>query len=316
VFSSEVVRMLVDPFGRPVNNLRISLTQKCNLKCFYCHHEGEGCGSDPRKKNEMTPEEVAFLVRVAAKLGVRSVKLTGGEPLLYSGVEEVIRMISSINGVHEVSMTTNGVFLSEWAQLLAEAGLKRVNVSLGTLSREKYKMITGLDALEKVIEGVDAALEAGLKPVKLNMVLLRGVNVSDLESMIEFSRERRGSILQVIELVPGANRALEDYHADPLFIEKMLEERAVKVVVRKMHRRKKFFLSGGGEVEVVRPVHNSEFCANCNRLRITSEGKLKPCLMKNDNLVDVLTPLRQGASEEEIKRLFVEAVNRRSPYYH
>lgn len=308
--------MLVDPFGRPVDNLRVSLTQKCNLNCFYCHHEGEGCGSDPRKKNEMAPEEVAFLVRVAAKLGVRSVKLTGGEPLLYSGVEEVIRMISSINSVHDVSMTTNGVFLSEWAQSLAEAGLKRVNVSLGTLSREKYKMITGLDALEKVIEGVDAALEAGLKPVKLNMVLLRDVNVSDLESMIEFSRERRGCILQVIELVPGASRALKEYHADPLLIEKMLKERAVKVVVRKMHRRKKFFLSGGGEVEVVRPVHNSEFCANCNRLRITSDGKLKPCLMRNDNLVDVLTPLRQGASEEEIKRLFVEAVNRRSPFYH
>jgi len=307
--------MLIDPFGRPVNNLRISLTQKCNLNCFYCHHEGEGCGSDLRKKDEMAPEEVAFLVKVAMKLGVRSVKLTGGEPLLYDGIEEVIRRISSINGIHDISMTTNGVLLSKWAQPLAEAGLKRVNVSLDTLSREKYKRITGVDALEKVIEGVDAALEAGLRPVKLNMVLLRGINVSDLEEMIEFSRKRKGSILQLIELVPGDSRTLEEHRFDPIFIEKMLEDMAARVVVRKMHRRKKFFLNGGGEVEVVRPVHNSEFCANCNRMRITSDGKLKPCLMRNDNLVDVLTPIRQGASEEEIKRLFIEAVNRRSPYY-
>lgn len=308
--------MLVDPFGRLVSNLRISLTQKCNLSCFYCHHEGEGCGSDPRSKSEMAPEEVAFLVRVAAKLGMRSVKLTGGEPLLYSGIEEVVRMVSSIDGVHDVSMTTNGVLLSEWAQTLAKAGLKRVNVSLDTLSKEKYKRITGRDALEKVIEGVDAALKAGLKPVKLNMVLLRGVNVSELDSLIDFSRARRGSILQVIELVPSGSPTLEEYHVDPSFIERMLEEKSTRVVVRKMQRRKKFFLDGGGEVEVVRPVHNSEFCANCNRLRITSDGKLKPCLMRNDNLVDVLTPLRQGASEKDIERLFVEAVNRRSPYYH
>ncbi|MBS7287855.1 MAG: GTP 3',8-cyclase MoaA, partial [Candidatus Freyarchaeota archaeon] len=278
--------------------------------------EGGGCSSDPCSKSEMAPEEVAFLVRIAAKLGVRSVKLTGGEPLLYNGIEEVVRMISSIDSVRDVSMTTNGVLLSEWAQTLAKAGLKRVNVSLDTLSKEKYKRITGKDALERVIEGVDAALKAELKPVKLNMVLLRGINVSELGSMIEFSRARRGSILQVIELVPSGSLTLEEYHVDPSFVERMLKEKSTKVVVRKMQRRKKFFLDGGGEVEVVRPVHNSEFCASCNRLRITSDGKLKPCLMRNDNLVDVLTPLRQGASEKDIEKLFVEAVNKRSPYYH
>ncbi|MEM4446201.1 MAG: GTP 3',8-cyclase MoaA [Nitrososphaerota archaeon] len=306
--------MLVDRFGRQVSNLRISLTQKCNLACFYCHHEGEGCSGGLREQDSMTPDEVAFIVGAAAELGVRSVKLTGGEPLLYDGVEEVVRKISSVKGVVDVSMTTNGVLLSEWAERLARAGLSRVNVSLDTLSREKYKMITGRDDFEKVIEGIDAALDVGLTPVKLNMVLLKGVNVSELESMIEFVRGREGCVLQVIELVPRIP-ALEKYHISPLFVEEMLERRAVRVVVRGMHRRKKFFLEGGGEVEVVRPVHNSEFCANCNRLRVTSDGKLKPCLMRNDNLVDVLTPIRRGASKEEVKRLLLEAVSRRTPYY-
>nr|HDO81435.1 GTP 3',8-cyclase MoaA [Candidatus Bathyarchaeota archaeon] len=306
--------MLIDPYGRPVNDLRISLTQQCNLNCFYCHHEGQGCSSGP-KTVEMSAEEIELLVKVAASLGVEKIKLTGGEPLLYKEIVKVVKLLSKIKGIRDISMTTNGTLLSEWARPLAKAGLKRVNISLDTLSKEKYAKITGKALFGRVLDGIDAALKAGLKPVKLNMVLLKNVNESELPSLIDFSR-KKGIILQVIELVVPDNASfLKKYHADVTSIERLLEELSVKVVIRKMHKRKKNFLKDDGGVELVKPVHNSEFCANCTRLRVTSDGKLKPCLMRNDNLVDVLTPMRKGASEEEIKKLFIEAVKRRAPYY-
>jgi len=263
----------------------------------------------------MSAEEIELLVKVAASLGVEKIKLTGGEPLLYKEIVKVVKLLSKIKGIRDISMTTNGTLLSEWARPLAKAGLKRVNISLDTLSKEKYAKITGKALFGRVLDGIDAALKAGLKPVKLNMVLLKNVNESELPSLIDFSR-KKGIILQVIELVVPDNASfLKKYHADVTSIERLLEELSVKVVIRKMHKRKKNFLKDDGGVELVKPVHNSEFCANCTRLRVTSDGKLKPCLMRNDNLVDVLTPMRKGASEEEIKKLFIEAVKRRAPYY-
>jgi len=303
--------MLKDPYGRPLESIRISVTQRCNFNCFYCHREGE----DPSQGDEMTPEEIRRIVEIAASFGVGKVKLTGGEPLLRSDILDIVSGIHKTRGVKEVSMTTNGVLLSKHAYKLKEAGLARVNVSLDTLTAEKFKRITGVDALKFVILGITKAKEAGLYPVKVNMVLLKGLNENEVSEMIAFAREN-DVILQIIELEsPHESEWYREYHASLDSVERLLESMAERITIRKMHHRKKYHLQGGGEVEVVKPMHNTEFCRNCNRIRVTSNGKLKPCLFRNDNLVDILSPMRRGASEEALRELFLEAVKRREPYF-
>jgi len=305
------VLVLRDPFGRPVENLRISITQKCNFGCFYCHREGEIYSLG----EEMRPEEIERIVRVAASLGILSIKLTGGEPLLRSDVIEIVHRISSVPRIKDVSMTTNGLLLEKYAAQLKEAGLSRVNVSLDTLNGEKFKMITGVDAHEEVVRGIVRAKEAGLNPVKVNMVLLRGINEDEVDDMIEFVKEN-GLILQIIELEQFREDALyNQYHVNLDEVENKVRERSVKVIVRSMHHRRKYILNDGAEIEIVKPMHNTEFCLNCNRIRLTSNGKLKPCLFRNDNLIDMLGPLRSGASDDELRNLFIEAVKKRKPFF-
>ena len=263
----------------------------------------------------MTPEEIQRIVGVAASFNVRKVKLTGGEPLLRSDILEIVKRIKSVPGISEVSMTTNGTLLSRLAKPLKEAGLTRVNVSLDTLKPEKYKFITGASVLKTVVAGVKEAVKAGLFPVKVNMVLLRGVNDGQVWDMIDFAREN-GLFLQLIELESASEDELyQKYHSDLSRIENELERKAEKIIVRRMHHRRKYFLPGGGEVEVVKPMHNTEFCKHCNRIRVTSDGKFKPCLFRSDNLVDFLGPMRNQASDESLRELFVKAVKRRRPYF-
>jgi len=304
--------MLKDTYGRPVTDLRISLTQRCNLACPFCHKEGD----DRHPQTEMTPEEIQRIVAVAAPLGVDKIKLTGGEPLLREDIQEVAAHIRSVPGISDIGITTNGILLEELAAPLKASGLDRVNVSLGTLRKETYKKMTGVDALEKVLRGVSAAIRAGLRPVKLNMVVLRGVNDDQVWEMLDFSK-RDSLVLQLIEVESDTSE--EEYyklfHMDFSGIEEALKSKAEKIVVRDMQHRRKFFLKGDGEVEVVRPMHNTEFCAHCSRIRLTSDGKLKPCLFRSDNLVDILTPIRKNAPDEELRRLFTHAVTMRRPYF-
>ncbi len=306
--------MLIDSCGRPVKSIRISVTQRCNLNCFYCHREGE----DIERHEEMTPEEIRCIVEVATSFSINKVKLTGGEPLVRKDIAEIVQKVRSIQGVEEISMTTNGVLLVENAQKLKDAGLARVNVSLGTLNPEKFKQITCVDAFEKVILGIQTAARVGLKPVKVNMVLLRGLNDGEVSDMIRFTA-KNDLILQIIELETlskiDETGTYKKYHAEMDDIKAYLERMAEKIVIREMHHRRKYFLKGGGEVEVVNPMHNTEFCRYCNRIRVTSDGKLKPCLLRNDNLVDFVGPLREGASNSTLKALFVEAVNKRTPFF-
>ncbi|RJS86871.1 GTP 3',8-cyclase MoaA [Candidatus Bathyarchaeota archaeon] len=303
--------MLKDPYGRPLESIRISVTQRCNLNCFYCHREGE----DPSRRDEMTPEEIQKVVAIAASFGLGKVKLTGGEPLLRGDILDIVARIHGTPGVKEVSMTTNGILLSQYAYGLKKAGLARVNISLDTLIAERYRQITGVDALKSVIFGIVKAKDAGLKPVKVNMVLLKGLNEHEVSDMIDFAK-KNDVILQIIELeAPDEDEWYKRYHASLDSIEHLLENMAENITIRKMHHRKKYHLRGGGEVEVVKPMHNTEFCLHCNRIRVTSDGKLKPCLFRNDNLVDILGPIRRGASEEELRELFLEAVRRREPYF-
>ncbi len=264
----------------------------------------------------MTPEEMAEIVRIGTDFGVHLVKLTGGEPLLRNDILEIIERLSQIPKIREISMTTNGSLLGDLAPDLKRAGLDRVNVSLDSLRPETYAYIARGDCLEEVKEGISRSLEVGLTPVKANMVLMKGLNEDEVSSMIDFS-SRNGLILQIIELegVVEEDKFYDKYHFNMRPIEEDLERRAKKVVIRKLHRRRKYFLDGDAVVEIVRPMHNSEFCMNCTRMRVTSDGKLKPCLMRSDNLVDILTPMRSSASREELNSLFVEAVSRREPYF-
>jgi cyclic pyranopterin phosphate synthase len=300
---------LIDPHGRSVNSLRISVTQRCNFDCFFCHQEGE---SNPG--GEMSPGEIEAIVSVAAELGINKVKLTGGEPLLRDDITEIVRRIDPY--VDEVSMTTNGYGLAEKACDLRDAGLKRVNISLHSTRPDVFCKIIGREALTEVRRGIAAALECGLRPVKLNMVVMKGVNDGEFQDMVDFSREVR-AILQLIEYQPLERGAddWEKYHFDLRSLEKELEANAERIVEREMHRRKQYYLGGGAIVEVVRPMHNSQFCQFCTRLRVTSDGRLKPCLMRDDNHVEAVSLLRRGATRKEIVEAFMEAVARREPYW-
>jgi len=302
--------MIYDNYGRPVLNLRISVTQKCNMRCPYCHREGEGYSSIV-----MSAEEIVHIAKIALSLGISRVKLTGGEPLLRKDILEIVGGIAGLRGLRNLSMTTNGTFLESMAKDLKMNGLNRVNVSLPTLNPETYHNLMGGN-LRDAIEGVKAAVEAELHPVKLNMLMLKSVNEGEVQKMIQFA-ERTMTILQLIELEPlNINESYYGrYHLDLNTIEEELKEQALEVRTRQdMQNRRVYFLPRA-KVEVIRPIENTEFCARCTRLRVTSDGKLKPCLMRNDNVVDILSPMRKGAKDEELTRLFLEAVNRREPYY-
>jgi cyclic pyranopterin phosphate synthase len=251
----------------------------------------------------MSAAEIAEVLRVASKFNIIHVKFTGGEPLLRDDLEDII---SSVPENMEASLTTNGILLADRADDLKEAGLSRVNVSLDSLNPLTYKRISGSDRLGEVLSGISAALEAGLTPIKLNMVVLRGINDSEVDDFLAFVRGNRNLILQLIELMQFNDCT---YHGDLTGLEHDLAERSKTIFTRRMHHRKKYCLDGA-EVEVVRPLHNTEFCAFCNRLRVTSDGKLKPCLLRTDNHVDI-----RGKVGAELEALFREAIRRREPFY-
>jgi len=250
---------------------------------------------------------------VAKGLGITKVKITGGEPLLRNDILGIVRAAAT-SGMDDVSMTTNGTKLAGIASQLADAGLNRINISLDTLDPIKYKQITGAPMLDAVLRGIKAAVESGLRPVKINMVVLRGVNENEVDRMIDFVRGTE-TILQLIELVDflptGADYAR--YHHDLRDIEEALREKADRVIVREdMHARPKYFVDGA-EIEIVRPMHNSRFCAHCRRIRLTPDGKLKPCLLRDDNLVDLSDAL--SGSTQKMVESFLRAIYYREPYF-
>lgn len=303
------IDMLIDSYGRQLTNLRISVTQRCNLNCLYCHREGEKSSGD-----EMSPNEIARIATIASSLGMNKLKITGGEPLVRDDLVEIVSKCA--NKFEEISMTTNGTLLADYSGDLRTVGLKRVNVSLDTLDHEKYRRITGSDVLDDVIKGIEKAISVGLTPLKINMVVMKGINENEIDEMIRFSK-KVGGILQLIELETQKEKINEgfyaDHHCDLGQIESYLASRALKIISRSLHNRKKYYLPE--EVEVVRPMHNSSFCANCHRLRVTSNGHLKPCLLSEDGSVDVLSAIRRNASERELIELFKIAVSAREPYW-
>ncbi len=300
-----------DKYERPILSLRITLTNRCNVNCLYCHHDGM-----VKSKDEMTADELYTICKVAKNIGVKKIRLSGGEPLLKKDIVESVRKISSL-GFKDISMTTNGILLEKYAQDLKDAGLNRVNVSLDTLNRETFEFITQKDYLEDAKKGILKAVEVGLYPVKINMVIMKDINQNEIDDMFEFCKGN-GIVLQLIELIESEScdddKFSADYHYKLDDIEKELADIADDVHERKfMQGRKKYYIDGG-EIEVVKPVDNATFCANCSRLRITPDGKIKPCLLRNDNLVELISHVRNGESEEELERIFIEGINNREPF--
>ena len=300
-----------DKYERPILSLRITLTNRCNVNCLYCHHDGM-----VKSKDEMTADELYTICKIAKKIGVRKIRLSGGEPLLKKDIVEIVERIASLD-FKDISMTTNGSLLGKYAQDLKDAGLDRVNVSLDTLNRETFEFITKKDYLEDAKNGILKAVEVGLYPVKINMVIMKDINQDEIDDMFEFCKEH-GIVLQLIELIESEScdddKFSEDYHYKLDDIESELADIADDVREREfMQGRKKYYIDGG-EIEVVKPVDNAKFCAKCSRLRITPDGKIKPCLLRNDNLVELISHVRNGESEERLEEIFLNGINKREPF--
>ncbi len=305
--------MLVDGFGRETTGVRISLTDRCNFDCVYCHNEGLGDTRGPMEPadDEMSTDDVVRFLEVAAEFDIGKAKFTGGEPMLREDLEEIIRRTP---GTIATSLTTNGTFLPERAEALADAGLERVNVSQDALSPKAFREVTKSAAYDDVLAGIDAALDAGLAPVKLNMVVFERT-AGYVPEMVDHVAENEGLQLQLIEYMPElAGRP--EWAIDIERVHGWLAERADRIERREMHGRNRYFVaeddSGipGGMVEIVDPVGNVDFCANCHRVRVTHEGYLKGCLNRNDDLKSM-----GEMSKPEIRKTFRETVEARVPYY-
>ena len=277
-----------------ITYLRVSITDRCNFRCKYCMPEGV---------KEFIPhpeilsyEEITQIVRAFANFGVSSVRLTGGEPLVRKRVETLVRQLAEVEGIKDLSITTNGYLLKERARALKEAGLKRVNVSVDTLDPEKFSYITGApkSTLHRVIEGIEEALAAGLTPVKVNTVLIKGFNDGEVEEFLKFS-EKYGVEVRFIELMPVGGKFFSHENFIPISqIKRLIEERFGRLIPAKTFKKgpaKSFRVEGTGALIGFIPSISEHFCGQCNRVRLTSEGKLRLCLM-SDREVDLKGVLR------------------------
>jgi len=288
---------LLDTFGRPHNNLRVSVTDRCNLRCTYCMPE-EVVFLDRREL--LTFEEITHFVRVAAPLGIDKVRLTGGEPLLRRDLERLVAMLVEVPGIRDVGLTTNGLLLAAQAQALYNAGLRRLNVSLDTLDPERFRQVARRDGVERVVAGILEAKRVGFEPIKVNAVTIRGVNDVDVVPLARFARQH-GLEMRFIEYMPiGA----EAWERDKVFFAHEILEALEREVAPLLpaddydpHAPAMDFryADGGGRVGIIASV-SRPFCRSCNRLRLTADGKLRNCLFALDE-VDVKGLLRGQGDE-------------------
>lgn len=287
-----------DTCGRKIDYLRISVTDLCNLRCKYCIPE-KGV---PLKQHEdiLSFEEIERVVREAAALGVTKVRITGGEPLVRRGIAELVRMVAAVPGIRDIALTTNGVLLAGQAPVLKAAGLHRVNISLDTLDAEKYREITRGGDLEQVLAGIRAAREAGLTPIKINAVLIGGFNDMEIEKFVDLTRLEAMDV-RFIELMPigeASGWSSEHFISNDTVLQRIPDLSPVAVQDRQSPARYYALPGALGKVGLINPI-SSHFCAACNRLRLTADGKLKPCL-NADTEISLKESLRGSGSLSEL----------------
>lgn len=295
---------LPSSFGRVIEYLRVSVTTRCNLRCVYCR-PSDLSAEEPRE-HFLTFDEMLRVIRVLAGAGLKKVRITGGEPLVRPGLAEFIAQVAEVEGIRDLALSTNGILLARHARNLKASGLMRVNVSLDTLDPERFRRISGGGRLESVLEGIEAADEAGLRPVKLNCVVVRGFNEDQVEPLAALTLEREWSV-RFIEYMPiGGDRELYEKRFVPA------DEVKARLVRRfgpleelewsGVSAAREFKLRGArGTIGFITPM-TEHFCAGCNRLRLTADGKVRPCLLTEIE-TDILGPLRSGISDEELLRL-------------
>lgn len=301
--------MAIDRFGRNIHYLRISLTDHCNLRCIYCMPEDMTFRPNPEL---MQDHEILLLARMFAGLGFDKIRLTGGEPTVRANLVEIVRGIAHTEGIRSLSMTTNGILLKKLAQPLAEAGLQRVNVSVDTLNPEKFKRLTRWGKLEDVWQGILAAEKAGLVPIKLNAVAVKGYNEEDLVDLAALTIERAWQI-RFIEMMPfaGATEIQVSQVLTMEHIKNSIESEFGRLEVSndgKLDGEAKVFHIPGakGNLGFISSVTHP-FCSSCTRARLTADGKLRLCLLREKE-VDLLTPLRAGATIEDLQRLILDGI--------
>jgi GTP 3',8-cyclase len=304
------VEPLLDGWGREIKSLRISVTDKCNFRCRYCM-PAEGLQWLPREEI-LDYEEIARLVRIMGAMGVEEVRLTGGEPLARRNLPALVALLAGIPGVKDLSLTTNGVLLDRLAAPLVEAGLKRLNVSLDSLSHVRFAEITRRDALDRVLAGLEEAERyAELRPIKVNCVAIRGFTEEEVPALAELAR-RKPYVVRFIEFMPLD--ADEAWREDDVLtggeIRALIEERwpLVEIPAKPSSTARRFrFADGVGEIGFVNPV-SEPFCSSCDRIRLTADGQLRTCLFSRREW-DLKTPLRDGSSDEDVEALIRWAVS-------
>jgi cyclic pyranopterin phosphate synthase len=332
--------VLTDSFGRVMRDLRVSLTDRCNFRCLYCLPETEEAANFYRtrfdaqknpapkflplpphkpKSELLTFEEIERLVRIFVGLGVQKIRLTGGEPLLRQDVEQLVERLAPIEGIDDLAMTTNGFLFQRKASGLKKAGLKRITFSLDSLDRENFKKITGRDGLQEVLESIALARSLGLNPVKVNAVIIRGLNDHEIEALADFA-EREEIAFRFIEFMPldSSRTWLKDLVVPGKEILSRLRARGELFSVQSDNQsetaRRWRFAKGRGEIGVIAPV-TEPFCGHCNRIRLTADGKIRTCLFSLHEH-DLRGPLRTGASDLEITERLHDIVAEKEARHH
>ena len=309
---------LVDTYGRKIDYLRISITDHCNLKCYYCTPFS---GRSHLERSEiLTYEELLNVARAAATVGITKIRITGGEPLVRKGVVEFCRMLSEIDGLKSLALTTNGIYLEEMAEPLFNAGVRRINISLDTLRPKRFEKITGYNWLSRVLAGIRRAEQIGMNPIKINTVVMRGINDDEIEDLARLSLDKPYHV-RFIELMPTNSSAYGDYESLYLPVEEIMKKISqisrvqIEPATDSYGPARLCKLPGAvGKVGFIAPI-SWHFCGSCNRLRLTADGKIKTCLFSREE-IDIKTPLRTGATQNDIINIFRQAVTEKPSGHH
>lgn len=328
---------LIDSHGRILRDLRVSLTDRCNFRCLYCLPETEAAQNFYRghwahlpesapivpqwvpKANLLSFEEIERVVRLAVSLGIQKIRLTGGEPLLRQQLERLVERLAAIDGITDLAMTSNGFLFPQKARALRQAGLRRVSFSLDSLDRANFRKITGRDGLDEVLKSIELAQELGFHPVKVNAVIIRGLNDHEVEALAEFARERRLS-LRFIEFMPldSARAWLKEMVVPGRELLARVQARFELLPVRPENpsatARRWAFADGCGEIGIIAPV-SEPFCGHCNRIRLTADGKIRTCLFSITEH-DLRVLLREGASDQQLCDWLKEVVRQKEARHH